>query len=317
MGPFPAHERASRHRGRVTATPGPLTWIRELPAVSSPLREDCAVAAEAALAGGRAAMPFYRRDDLAIADPSGRGPVTEADRASHRTIVDLLTAARPDDPVLSEEGEAARGHGDGRLWVVDPLDGTREFIARNGEFSVMVGLAVDGAARLGAVYQPDPDRLYVGIVGEGAWRIERASDDFRGQVLQTMSRGSGTLRIVGSRSHPDPRLQRIEASLAPVERVVSGSVGIKCAMIAETDADLYIHPIAHLKEWDTCAPEAMLRGAGGWVGNCVGGGLTYGKPEPVQPFGIFAACDEDLRKRVATVVHAIGSTLTDEEGAIR
>lgn len=259
-------------------------------------------------------MPFYGRDDLAIADPSGRGPVTAADRASHRTIMELLTTARPDDAVLSEEGDSAVTSQADRLWVVDPLDGTREFIARNGEFSVMVGLSIRGAACLGAVYQPDPDRLYLGVASEGAWRIDPGrSAGVRGETLRTRPHRSGPLRLVGSRSHPDARLARIEASLSPIERIVSGSVGIKCALIAEGEADLYVHPVAHLREWDTCAPEAILRGAGGWVGSCLGEPLTYGKSEPVQSLGIFAACDEYVRDRAAHVVRSIGLTLMNED----
>lgn len=297
----------SRMEQRGTTPPSSPLWSPDLSDISPPLQEDLRLAAEAALAGGRAAMPFYRGNDLSIADPSGRGPVTAADRASHRAIVELLASERPQDPVLSEEGDPPQANQYGRLWVVDPLDGTREFIAQNGEFSVMVGLAVGGAAFLGAVYQPDPGRLYIGMVGGGAWRIDSGSADVRSETLRTRSPGPGALRLVRSRSHPDPRLSRIEASISPVEPIVSGSVGVKCALIAEGGADLYVHPVSHLREWDTCAPEAILRGAGGWVGDCLEDPLRYGKPEPVQPLGIFAACNETVRDHVAPMVRDVWS----------
>jgi 3'(2'), 5'-bisphosphate nucleotidase len=96
------------------------------------------------------------------------------------------------------------------------------------------------------------------------------------------------VRLVRSRSHPDERLEAIEAALPAVEAIPSGSVGVKCARIAERTADLYVHPVPYLKEWDTCAPEAVLRGAGGRVTDCGGGELRYGKPDPRQPSGILA-----------------------------
>jgi 3'(2'), 5'-bisphosphate nucleotidase len=246
------------------------------------------VAAGAALAGGLAALELYGRDDLAVDDPTGRGPVTAADRASQEAILELLARERKGEPILSEEAPAPAGLAEARLWVVDPLDGTREFIDRIGEFSVMVGLAVDGAAELGAVYQPATDRLFAGAAGVGAWRIEDASARPRTERLATGAVHE-PLRMVRSRSHPDERIRRLEAALGEVEVILSGSAGSKCALVASGEADLYVHPVPYLKEWDTCAPEAMLRAAGGRVTDCRGEPLRYGKDHPAQPGGIFAA----------------------------
>jgi 3'(2'), 5'-bisphosphate nucleotidase len=250
--------------------------------------EDLAVAAMAVLAGGRAAMGFYRRDDLAVEDPTGRGPVTAADRASQAAILEVLVRERTGERVLSEEAPPPAGPPEPRLWVVDPLDGTREFIDRIGEFSVMVGLAVDGEARLGAVYQPATGRLFAGAVGDGAWVVEDAEGD---PALAPLAVGQvhAPLRFVRSRSHPDERIRRLEAALGEVEVILSGSAGSKCALVASGAADLYVHPVPYLKEWDTCAPEAMLRAAGGRVTDCQGEALSYGKDQPAQPGGIFAA----------------------------
>ena len=246
------------------------------------------MAASAALAGGLAALELYRRDDLAVEDPTGRGPVTAADRASQEAILEVLGRQRAGEPILSEEAPAPAGLAETRLWVVDPLDGTREFIDRIGEFSVMVGLAVDGAAELGAVYQPATDRLFAGATGLGAWRIEEASTRPRTEGLATGALHE-PLRFVRSRSHPDERIRRLEAALGEVEVILSGSAGSKCALVASGEADLYVHPVPYLKEWDTCAPEAMLRAAGGRVTDCRGEPLRYGKEHPAQPGGIFAA----------------------------
>jgi 3'(2'), 5'-bisphosphate nucleotidase len=267
--------------------------------------DDLRVAAEAALAGGRAAMERYGQASLDI-EEGGRGPVTAADRASHRAIIDLLAQARPDEVVLSEEGNRT-AQATGRCWVVDPLDGTQEFILKIGEFSVMVGLAIDGRAVLGAVFRPDPGILYLGITNGAAWSIASENGSEPRQLRVENQEAEG-IRFVRSRSHPDERLQRLERELEPIAVVLSGSVGTKCAMIAQGDADLYVHPVPYLNEWDTCAPEAVLRGAGGRVTDCLGAELRYGKPDPRQPAGIFAA-PPVVWDRVAPQIFDIGRSM--------
>jgi len=216
--------------------------------------------------------------------------------------------------VVAEESVAAGKVPDvrgGRFFLVDPLDGTKEFIARNGEFSVMVGLAERGGALLGAVYQPAVGRLYLGDVTRGAWLVQDPGTPSELRTTLRISNSSGQpLRLIRSRSHPDPALADLESRLAPVEVVISGSVGIKCARIARGEADLYVHPVPFLKEWDTCAPEAVLRGAGGVVTDCSGGPLRYGKPEPVQPRGIFCGRRE-IHERVAPIVRRVARHLTE------
>ena len=181
-----------------------------------------------------------------------------------------------------------------RVWVVDPLDGTKEFIAQNGEFSVMVGLSISGRAAVGAVFQPDPGVLYLGWTGGGAWSVPviLEGEDVvieSPATLRLEPESAGPVRLIRSRSHPDPLLAELEARLSDSETVLCGSVGVKCARIAVDEADVYVHPVAFLKEWDTCAPEAVLRGAGGQVTDCAADPLTYGKADPRQPHGIFAA----------------------------
>lgn len=283
---------------------------------------DLAIAAGAALAGGKAASAYYGLDDLGIRDKSaGRGidphagpaedPVTLADHAANDAILEFLRD-RTAQPVLSEESKPPKELSDAeRLWIVDPLDGTKEFIARNGEFSVMVGLAEKGAALLGAVYQPAVGRLYLGDVARGSWLVKDpgTSSETR-STLRISGSSNEPLRLIRSRSHPDPALADLESRLAPVDVVISGSVGIKCARIARGEADLYVHPVSFLKEWDTCAPEAVLRGAGGVVTDCAGRALVYGKPTPVQPGGIFCGRRE-VHERVAPIVRDVARHLTE------
>lgn len=277
-----------------------------LPAPLAVHEADLRAAAEAALRGGEAAMRHYRRAGLDVEEKGRDDPVTEADHAANRAILACLAAAVPADPVVSEESAAPpEASAQGRLWLVDPLDGTKEFIAANGEFSVMVGLVVDGAASLGAVYAPDPDRLYVGVAAGGAWVAEGAGRGGGFRPLRAPGDMLGApLRLVRSRSHPDPRLRRLEEGLGDVRVVQRGSVGIKCTLIAEGGADLYVHPVPYLKEWDTCAPEAVLRGAGGRVTDCRGRPLSYGKPDPRQRGGIFAG-RPDAWERAARVVATV------------
>lgn len=269
------------------------SWLPQIKAAVGSRSEDLEHAARAALAGGRAVAERYLEDQQVQSGQWG-GPVTEADRASHHAILETLTSPSSTDTIVSEEGtgeERSTGKTETeRLWLVDPLDGTREFLARNGEFSTMVGLAVGGRAMVGAVYQPVPDRLFLGVAGAGAWVVERPGGQSSVRSLEVASgKRTGPIRTVRSRSHGDERLEALASLPGGIEWVISGSVGIKCAMIALTEADLYVHPVPYLKEWDTCAPEAILVGAGGRVTDCLGNELDYGKPDPHQPRGIFAA----------------------------
>ena len=220
---------------------------------------------------------------VAKADAS---PVTAADHAANDEIIARLRAAFPGDAILSEESRDSLDRLEhGRVWIVDPLDGTKEFLAQNGEFSIMIGLAVDGEAAVGVVHIPAIDTLYAGIVGEGAW-IEEGDGARRPLV-----RGAGdpaSLRLVGSRSHSEPLVARLSEVMGITDVEPCGSVGVKCARIASDRRDLYLHPVAYLSEWDTCAPEVILRAAGGTVTDCLGEPLRYNKPEPRHPHGIFA-----------------------------
>jgi 3'(2'), 5'-bisphosphate nucleotidase len=267
--------------------------------MAPPLRTELAAACGAARAGGRAAMRFY--GSARVMEKEGGSPVTEADHAANRVIVDALSAAFPGDAILSEESadSAARLAAE-RVWIVDPLDGTREFLAQNGEFAVMIGLAVGGRAVLGAVFQPADDLLFAGAQGSGAW-LTRGGETV---PLRCGAPGADGLRLVGSRSHPDALLVRMQEALGVTDVRPSGSVGVKCGLIARGERDLYVHPVPYLKEWDTCAPEAILRAAGGDVTDCRGGPLRYNKPDPRQPHGM-VACGPGVLERVRAPIRRV------------
>lgn len=214
-------------------------------------------------------------------------PVTAADRAVNAFLVKELNDVFPGDAVLSEEMKDDLSRlGRSRVWCVDPLDGTKEFIARNGEFSIMVGLAVDGKAVLGVVYQPIFDLLYRGIRDEGS-----ALKDPRGEFpLRVSDTGKPEkMGLVVSRSHRNPILDQIKKDLHVTRERISGSVGLKCGLISKGEADLYLHPAPGTKEWDTCAPEAILVGAGGRMTDCWGRRLVYNQADVRRCTGLVAS----------------------------
>jgi 3'(2'), 5'-bisphosphate nucleotidase len=266
------------------------------------LKTELETATDLARRAGAAILGFY--GTTVSEAKAGGSPVTAADHAANRIIVDGLRAAFPQDGILSEESADSPDRLDRhRVWIVDPLDGTKEFLARNGEFSVMIGLAVDGEAVLGVVYLPDGDVMFGATNGEGAW-VEREG---RRRNLRIPSEATDPPRLVGSRSHSEPLLDELVEILGITDVVPCGSVGVKCSRIAEGQRDLYVHPVPYLKEWDTCAPEVIAREAGAAVSDCLGRPLRYNKPDPVQPHGILVEAGNGSDERVREIVRRLYS----------
>jgi len=218
----------------------------------------------------------------------GKGdPVTEADKRANDLIVAGLMQAFPHDGVVAEESprdfsqEQRR-----RIWYVDPLDGTHEFIAKNGEFSVMIGLAIDGNSRLGIVFRPEQDLLFGGISDTEAWIEEKGIK--RSMAVESSKRGE-KLRIAVSRSHRHPHMEEIQKKLGISQEIKCGSVGLKVALIANGLADLYIEPGPFTSLWDSCAPEAVMRGAGGKFTDILGKPMEYGTLELKNKKGLVAS----------------------------
>ncbi len=230
---------------------------------------------------------------------SDKSPVTEADRSANTHIVTRVKAEYPDDGILSEESkdDLARLEKE-RVWIIDPLDGTKEFIARNGEFSIMIGLAINGQARLGVVMQPESGLLYAGAIGYGAWLYENEE-----RVRLTVSETDKTNRMtmVSSRSHRQQITDRIRSVLRITSERVSGSVGLKVGLIARQLADLYVHPSPGCKEWDLCAPHALLEAAGGQITDCWGNPLSYNKRDVRAHNGLVASNGRSHQQIVDTV----------------
>src|SRR5690606_19507560 len=147
--------------------------------------------------------------------------------------------------------------------------------------------------------RPDGDAMYVGVPDEGAW-VER-----NGEAWPLRARAPGSaLRLVTSRSHADAAVEAVARELEVAERWPSGSVGLKCAAIAEGKADVYVHPVSYMSEWDTCAPEAVLVAAGGTVTDCRGRPLEYNKRDPKQRYGILACAPGLLGRALEAIARA-------------
>ena len=234
-----------------------------------------AAAREAALAAGEAIMAVYAQD-FDVRHKLDKTPVTEADLAAERIIVATLKAAFPEIPVVSEELCEAEGLPacPACFWVVDPLDGTREFVAKNDEFSVCIGLVQDGHPVLGVLHGPAVGLTYTGCAADGATRQRRGGAIER---ICTRAPSQHGLVVVHSRSHENSRRVGEFLENYPVlERMKCGSA-LKFGLLAAGEADLYPR-FGTTMEWDTAAGQAILEAAGGRVETLAGAPLTYGKP---------------------------------------
>ena len=225
-------------------------------------------------AAGEVVMEVYATD-FDVSHKGDASPVTQADERAEAVITAALKALTPDIPVVGEEASSAGQTpelGD-RFWLVDPLDGTKEFINRNGEFTVNIALVDRGQAVLGVVLAPALGVLYAGGVGLGAW-LEKGGQ--RSAIACRAEPPEG-LSVVASRSHGDAAA--LDAFLAGrrVARNVSAGSSLKLCLVACGEADVYPR-LGRTMEWDIAAGHAVLSGAGGAVDRIDGGPLTYGKP---------------------------------------
>lgn len=233
-----------------------------------------------ARAAGKLILEVYRTD-FAVQDKADNSPVTLADERAEALITPALQGLRPTWPVVAEEA-AARGEApapEACFWLVDPLDGTREFIARNGEFTVNIALIRRGQPVLGVVYLPVPDRLYAGVVGQGAW-LE--ADGLRRAIAARVPPAAGAV-LACSRSHGDLEATQAWLQGRPVAAWVPAGSSLKFGLIAAGEADLYPR-LGRTMEWDTAAGHAVLAAAGGSVCDLDGRPLRYGKPGFENPF---------------------------------
>ena len=201
-------------------------------------------------------------------------PVTEADRAAELIILAVLARAAPGVPVIAEEEVAAgripaHGH---RYFLIDPLDGTKEFVRGGDDYTVNIGLIEDGTPTLGVVFAPARGALYSGLVGEGAWLEDRHGR----RAIHSRERGDALLAVASKSHFTQNTADYLEAAVGVCEHVSIGS-SLKFCIIAEGAADIYPR-LSPTSEWDTAAGHAVLLAAGGRVDGTEGQPLKYGKP---------------------------------------
>ncbi len=246
------------------------------------------VAREAAAEATALGLRVYG-GDFAVDYKIGDDPVTRADRESNALLCDRLARAFPSVPIVAEESDPAtweRFAGADAAWFVDPVDGTREFVARNGEFAVMLGLAVKGVPTLGVIVAPAWGRTFLGVVGEGAWEVTAAG---RREPIRTSRRTE--LRgasVVVSRSRTRAGLAPALAAAGTQPPVAHGSSGLKAVLVACGTYDAYVQPGPAGMRWDACASDALVRAAGGRCTEIDGAPFEYASGELENARGLVA-----------------------------
>lgn len=231
-------------------------------------------------------LEIYESEDFDVEAKGDGSPLTRADRAAHELIVRDLRNLTPDVPILSEESsgiEASERQRWETFWLVDPLDGTKEFIKRNGEFTVNIALIDNRSPVFGVVAAPVLGTCYVGGREHGAWCVDAEGNR---RPIQATSFAGGTATVVASRSHRGDAVDAFIAGITEREgepRVRSMGSSLKICLVAEGAADVYPR-LGPTSEWDTAAAHAVVLGAGGRVIDCQGQPLLYNKDSILNPW---------------------------------
>lgn len=221
-------------------------------------------------------LTFYRQDSLDIQTKSDQSPVTEADLFSHKAILEFLKKLTPDIPVISEESGSPIDITTEKFWLVDPLDGTREFIAKTDDFSINIALIENHVPILGVIYAPVFDVFYFAVKNKGAFKKQ---GDHSAQKVQTRKLNTEKPIVIASRRHGDnQKLQDFFKQFKNHERLSRGSA-IKFGLIAEGAADIYPR-FGETCFWDTAAGQCIVEEAGGQVIDTKGQPLRYNAVPP-------------------------------------
>ncbi|MBW2334058.1 MAG: 3'(2'),5'-bisphosphate nucleotidase CysQ [Deltaproteobacteria bacterium] len=220
--------------------------------------------------------------NISIREKGKDGPVTAADMAANQIIKEKLKGIFAEHAILTEEEPATWNNtGYEWVWMIDPLDGTRDFIKANGEFVTMIGLTHRGEPTIGVVVEPTTGLELYACKGLGAYKSWLSQGDTSSRVKITATPDLKNLRLAVSRSHRDPKIDKFIEILSVQSEIPSGSVGRKLAMVINGEADIYVHPARGTKLWDTCACDVIASEAGGV--------LFSGTGEPISlwPTGMF------------------------------
>ena len=248
------------------------------------LLDVCNIAIEA----GKKILNFYS-DDIEVTHKEDLSPLTKADLASNKIILESLTKLNSNIPILSEESlvDWSIRKNWKKYWLVDPLDGTKEFIKKNGEFTVNIALIEDNNPILGVVYVPAKSLLYLAEKNKGSFKTNTKDklEKFEGIQKILVSSQKNRARVIGSRSHSNATFDNWVKEKFPNADIVQAGSSLKFCMIAEGLADFYPR-LAPTSEWDTAAAQAILEGAGGSVNDMENKRLSYQKKSILNPFFI-------------------------------
>lgn len=221
---------------------------------------------------GEAILDIYE-SELEVNYKDDKSPVTSADLKAEAILFERLKNFGY--PFLSEESVDDLGRLNAkRVWIIDPLDGTKDFIQKTGDFSIIVGLVEDGKPVLGVIYKPVGAKLYYAVRGEGAYLVEKGQTR-RLQVSKETD--FEKFRMCVSRNHILPLEKKLSKKLGIKDLITSGSAGLKAALIAEGKSDLYINSSNKTSEWDVCAGEVIIKEAGGILVDLKGREIVYNK----------------------------------------
>ena len=246
-------------------------------------------ALEAVRRAGNVVLDYY---STFTAIPDARADIsTQADRDSQEIILRHIRQIYPSDSLCAEENTPtleSAAHTGTRLWIVDPIDGTRGFARKNGEFSVMVAFVDIGQIRVGAVLEPVTRRLTYAVKGGGCWRLDQ---DFADPIACSVRTTENLAEAVLTQSHsgkPGRQLSLVQA-LNPGKVIETYSAGIKLAQVARGEADLYLNTYLHFHDWDICAGQILVEEAGGIVTGLAGEPILYGVNQAGQRSGLLAS----------------------------
>jgi 3'(2'),5'-bisphosphate nucleotidase len=266
------------------------------------LQHELEVALHLARQAGSLIMDYYQTG-LTVEHKDGDEPVTAADRAADSLIAAGLRAAFPGDGLLTEESEddLSRLQRD-RVWIVDPLDGTTEFITETGEFAVQIALAVRGRPVLGVVYQPARQQHFYAVQGKGAYHVHNGQTT---RLHVSTEPDLACMCLVASRSHYSSFVEAARQAFGIRNVTRMGSVGLKVGLVARGVCDLYLATNV-AKEWDLCAPHALLLEAGGVLTNLCGEAMVYNKAEVAECRGLVGSNGLAHDRIVGTLATLLG-----------
>lgn len=264
------------------------------------LSQELNTAITLAQTAGKAIMEFYASDYLVeqkTTKDNFTEPVTIADKTASKIIVEGLAESFPDDGILSEEEIDSDSRLDKkRLWLIDPMDGTKGFVEKNGDFAVQIGLADEGEMILGVVFLPFFNQLYYASKDSGAFLVENDETPQRLQVSE--KEDFSMMNLAVSRNHRSPKMSALTRHFGIPKEIERGSVGLKIGLIATQICDLYIHLSPRTKHWDSAAPEIIIKEAGGNLTDLFGKKIIYNTSDVHNHNGLLATNGESHQKAV-------------------